>query len=243
MTTVIATPSSSAEACSCVHPGYELLSPAADAPAPRNARVRVAFSSGWGHSVSVVLRTASGLTLPTRSTTIQAGGLSVVELAVKRALPANVAVEVIALEGEVATVVGRFTTGRTLDNRAPRWAGVSRALLVDTRRRRAASARTCSSASRYAVLRGASATDDQTSASGMLYAVWLADRRGRADTALPPLALVPMRDGRLWLGSRDPCDRVKLRFPSGPVKLAVAAVDAAGNRSPARVIDLRLRRR
>jgi hypothetical protein len=237
---------SRAATCSCVHPGFELMSPSSDAPAARNARVRIAFSTSWGHAVRVVLRTGAGITVPAAEVAIRAGQLTIVELRPQGLLPRDASIEVIAIEGDVATVVGRFATSSVVDRSAPTWRGHPRGTLVTSRRshRRAALATgaSCSSPRPYGVVSSRAAHDDHTSAGEILYAVWLADRRGRADTSLPPLALVPMRAGKLWLGSSSPCDRLHIRFPRRRVKLAIAAVDAAGNRSVTRVVQLGTRR-
>ena len=220
-------------ACACINAGFELLSPTGAEPAPTNARVRVAFVASWANPVEIVLR-RGGEVVATSATTLASGKGRVVELTPSRELAAATSYEVVASEhGHVAseTVVGVFTTGEHVDVAAPTWAVKPRATYF-------AGAGLCSATAGYATITVAPASDDVTASAAILYAVWVS-ATGRVDVEAPPLTYLPLVAGTIVLGDPAGCGH-ELAIPRrGRGEIALAAVDAAGNRSSPVVVALR----
>jgi len=241
-----------AEACSCVSPGFQLITPAAGQAAPINTRVRVTYVQSWNLPVRVVLVGDDGVLVPARATTAQSGELRVVELVPEGVLRPETVYEVRAIEAglrDVETVVGSFVTGTGTDLQAPEWRGVRRGVLVKKRRprrskrdaaRRADPASPCARTEPYAVLVADPAADSDTPGPALLYAVWMPSAGRGLDTSRAPSAYLPAHDGKIMLGSSSSCDPLHLVLPRrGRVKLGVAAVDPAGNQSAPVEVSLR----
>ncbi len=221
-------------ACGCINPGFEMLSPGAGQPAPTNTRVRVTFVASWANPVEILVR-SGGEVVATTATTLASGKVRIVELTPSRELAARTGYEVVATErgpGGSETVVGVFTTGDRADVVAPSWVAKPRASYF-------VGASPCSSQAGYARVTAAPASDDVTASDAILYAVWVA-AAGRVDVDAPPLTYLPLVAGAIVLGSADGCDLHQFVIPRrGRGEIAVAAVDAAGNRSAPVVVALR----
>lgn len=250
------TPARPAAACSCISPGFELITPAPGQLAPLNTRIRVTYVQSWNRAVTVVLRSEDGRQIPASASTASSGQVRVVELVPEANLEPEARYEVRTIETgppQVETVVGVFATGTGEDVAAPQWRGVRRAVLVGNRASRAAqrpgrrAESSCARPAPYAVLTAPPASDRDTPASSLLYAVWLPGAEGGPDTSRPPSAFVAAENGRIALGSSNSCDPRQFSFARrGRLRVGVAAVDPAGNQSAPVLVGLgsgRVRRR
>ena len=82
------------------------------------------------------------------------------------------------------------------------------------------------------------AEDDGT----VLFGIWFPNDKGKLDTKGPPLMYLYPKDGVLSLGSASICDPIQFDFPKKQrkLKIAVAAIDVAGNRSKVAKVTLNL---
>ena len=75
----------------------------------------------------------------------------------------------------------------------------------------------------------------------LVYGVWLGDAAGNVDTKKPPTSVQRLDNGRLHVGQTSLCDPNGFPIPKGPVMwLGIAAIDEAGNTSPARRVRVDL---
>ncbi len=143
-----------------------------------------------------------------------------------------------------ARVVGTFMTGDATDTTAPQWSGIATHTIVNLAKRSARGGvvtilEECPSYGISFESKDA-ATDDQTPAAHIRYAVWAGDPKGAIDYAATPFAILegvetqnrppkpPTRNLMLDAGQEAP---LTFAFPGGKrvAKLGVRAIDMAGN--------------
>ncbi len=229
-----------------MRPEFQLVSPRDGSEAPRNTRVRVAIFELGGKAPAISLRDADGGEVATKRHVLELNGLRIVELTPKRALAAGASYEV-RVGGESA---GSFTTTKKKDRKAPAWNGVTAATFVKESKTTTTTApdgskiriirteSTCFRPDPYAVLEIEEAEDE----TPVLFGVWFPDENGKLDTKRPPLMYLYPTDGKLSLGSASICDPIQFDFPKKKrkLKIAVAAIDEAGNKSKVAKVTLKL---
>jgi len=231
-----------------MRPEFQLVSPQDGTQAPRNTRVRVAIFELGSKAPAISLRDADGAAVAAKREILELNGLRIVELTPKRTLTAGSSFEV-RVGDESA---GSFTTTKLKDRAAPVWKGVAVATFVKedktatttspdgSKIRIIRTESTCFRPDPYAVLEIEEAQDD----SLVLFGVWFPDDKGKLHTKAAPLMYLYPKDGRLSLGSNSICDPIQFAFPTvqRKLKIAVAAIDVAGNRSKVATVTLDLRK-
>lgn len=227
-----------AVACSCIAPSAVLLSPSPGAPAPLNARVRLALPAGQGKH-ELVLRQHAGPVVAVKRSDSALGTLTHVELEPEAELSPDTRYELAIVERErhpSTLVFGTFKTGSARDSVAPTGGKLDQAVVFKARRWSGAS---CGIGTPWATLRAAAGADPDRSAAQLLYAVWAPDAAGRLDTSRPPTAFLAASQGVLTVGKTSLCDPDDFPLPErGRVTLAFALLDEAGNRGPVQRVPL-----
>lgn len=220
-----------AHACTCGPPDLQVWSPTDGEPAPLNARVTVlrrTRSKG-----ELMMRPVGGEPIATSKQTFDAGWRTIVVLTPAQPLAPNTRYEVAFVQQiyhPTTLVFGTFETGDHRDSKAPSLAPLQQAVFHDQVMRGSTS---CGSRERWLEIELSPARDDR--AGAVLYGLWVADAQGKLDLKEPPLAIVPMGQTRLIFGGTDMCSAAQVPLPKrlGRLPFAVAAFDAAGNRSAA----------
>jgi hypothetical protein len=275
-----------ARASFCIVDGlYAEISPAAGAPVPRNAHIRVrlrlspASERGapqaaarlrgpqWSQhidDVQVALRRkdarAGGADVACRRRVIGMEKERIIELVPVQPLDPEQSFHIVittpARPGKIggrgasarqntSRFVSEFTTGGSLDQQPPTWAGITSAQIA--RRRffvvhqgnKTIRAMDSGRNDPWLVVNAPQARDDASPGAQLAYAIWIAGPQGRVDYTRPPVSFLAWRDGRILAGrdeafsDSDMCDIPSFPFPdvSKPLRIGIRAIDPAGNAS------------
>lgn len=97
----------------------------------------------------------------------------------------------------------------------------------------------CAVSSPWAEIFASGARDPDRDDASVLHAVWTSNDRGVVDLNAPPTAYLIEKNGKIKLGKTSYCDPDEFPLPAqGTVKIAIAAIDEAGNRSAVQRIGL-----
>lgn len=217
-----------AHACTCEGPEPTLLSPAWTNDVPSNTKVRVELLTDVGADTRVVLRTTSGATVETTTRAIGDDPVNVIELTPVAPLAASTRYEVMVVDPRAHPPKHVFATFATnavplMDTTAPRidTAGAIRVEKFSNTR----PGGSCSMPGPWVAL-DIGASDPGRPSAKLLYGVWL------DDPTKPPLRILDHAPDSLVVGQAWACRRQGFPFPSkGPVTIAIAAIDEAGNAS------------
>jgi len=226
-----------AEACSCAGPRAAFLSPkSAAAPLNTHARVEVPASLAGR---TFVLRAHRGPVVPTTAERLHGRDVVTIDLTPTAPLARETRYEVAAIDTRVypsTLVIGTFVTGTSTDTTAP--------LLPSLGRLRthmaSAGGGLCSAREPWITFEGTNASDPGRPDADLGYAVWRLEKNAAVDTRRPPDAFLASTGGAAVLGSTSVCDPHPFDLSGRAVDLVVAAVDEAGNRSPARKVHVDL---
>lgn len=224
---------SSAEACSCIQPRPQAW-PSSGAAAPLNTRVLVYLPTAGGESEKVALQELGPAAGPAHKAPksvavarrqFASGAVVWVELTPKAHLAPKTTYRILApgtrRHGNVA---GEFTTGSTVDSTPPAWKG--KPTVAHTKDR--AVGGMCSTGQPYLQVEAGVSADP----NGGLVAVWMATGRAKPDVRKPPLVLLHVNQlGIGRLGPSSICSPSDLTLPkgTGPISIALAPLDLAGN--------------
>lgn len=235
-----------AGACSCGGPDIALVAPERVDDAPLNAKVRIdAPSAGAvtpGASGPILRVHDGGRVVPSTSRTIAPGGSSSsLEITPTSALAPSTQYEIAMLDPSrvpATIVIGTFKTGTTLDTTAPRLDSVGN---VSAYKNVNASGSSCQVPGPWVTIDGLRAEDPGRPNAQLVYGVWLGDAAGNVDTKKPPTSVQRLDNGRLHVGQTSLCDPNAFPIPKAPIMwLGIAAIDEAGNTSPARRVRVDL---
>ncbi len=229
-------PAARSDACSCVGPNLDVLTPVKAEGAPTNTRVRVlmpAVAQGQPFP-KLTLRTRDGADVAAKSRIYTDVAESIVELIPAGALLPSTRYEIAVvdpLKHPATTVMATFVTGTSADVAAP----VLDALgSVSATKNRHFGGGDCSIQGPWVTLDGIRVHDPGRDGAELLFGVWSKNAQGVLDTNRPPDTLLLSYRQKLTIGRSSLCDMRD--FPlQGPIaSLAVAVIDEAGNASPPR---------
>ncbi len=226
-----------ADACSCLGPHAIALSPPLEAVGvPRNAHVRglVPVAPGSGR---LLLRQRKGADVPTLDKRAHQGDVDLVELVPRAALAPSTSYEIVVRDDAAVApnhVIGFFTTGTDSDTKPPALNAGVKARVEGGGGRGAPSM--CQTNLPYVSVEAAG-SDDR--ALPLLFGIWVA-KKGQLALDDPPDAIGESSPRGLTLGKSSLCAMSDYAFPpgGGPLTIAVAAMDVAGNTSPPRRFDV-----
>jgi len=224
--------------------------------APLNARPVLVAPAAWRGSKPLVLATAPRVGQPRTRVELRerawtSAGHERIELTPAKELsPATV----YQLESSTGDVFGVFTTGAKPDTTPPTWAGLSSGRLWQPpqRGRPVQIPGECGD-DLITLEASAAATDDQTPAADLRYALWAGDAKAPLDYKAPPRTwiradfeeqkrLTPASRGTprfyLLFGSTE-AELMDFELPkTRPLKIGIKAIDLAGNESAASELSL-----
>lgn len=222
-----------ADACSCVEPEPEMISPSNVGLAPINARVRVALpgpGTGAGQH-QIVLRVRGGKAVPVQRRESVVSSRVYVELVPEAPLAPDTRYEVavVVKDRRPGTLVfGTFETGTETDTAPPTGGKLGKPEVYKTS---PWSGTSCSIGSPWVSIPvTAKGSDPGHAGARSLYAVWVADAGGRIDTRAPATTFLAPVEGALTLGKTSYCDPDDFPLPPrGRLTIGVALIDEAGN--------------
>lgn len=217
--------------------------------APLNVRPALTAPASWRGGKPLVLATAPRIGQPRTSIELRerawtSAGHERIELTAATELaPATV----YELQSSTGDILGVFTTGTKTDTTPPSWAGVSSGSLWQPQRGRSIRVPQECGEELVVLEATAAATDDQTPAADLRYALWAGDPKTALDYKSPPRTwlradheeqkrLTPASRGTprftLAFGTTE-TDLMDFELPkTRPLKVGVKAIDLAGNESP-----------
>jgi hypothetical protein len=231
-----------AAACSCVPPEPQLLSPERSVAAPLNTKIVVLVPSHLAGRLELA-RVGAKTKISAREQRRVLG--DVIQLEISPASPlepgARYSVSWVDPSESPSTLVfGSFKTADMRDDKPPSLAKLGTATPY---RLRNPMGSMCQTAHPWVEISAVEGSDPGRAQARLLYAVWVDDGTGKLNTKLPPSALLPLDEkGVLRIGNASLCTPLKFPFPNRPQQLvlAIAAVDEAGNTSPARSVRVAL---
>lgn len=214
-------------------------------PAPLNARPALIAPATWRAGKPLVLATAPRSGTPSahiamRERAWASAGHERIELTPAIELAPSTVYE---LQSDAGVIVGVFTTGTRPDTTPPSWVGLTSGRLWQPPKRGGVVRIPMECGDDLVFLESrAAATDDQTPAPSLRYALWAGDPKSPLDYKSPPLTwtTVPETPRHLYLSfgtteeSLMDFDLPKTR----PLKIGVKVIDLAGNGSPASELTL-----
>jgi len=133
-------------------------------------------------------------------------------------------------------VFGTFVTGTSADTTPPSPPQISKTIVNG---RRSSAGTSCAVGTPWAEVFLSGGRDPDRDEAELLYAVWASNAQGILDLNGPPTAFLVEYKGKLKLGKTSYCDSDEFPLPrQGAVKLAIATVDEAGNRSSIQRVGL-----
>jgi hypothetical protein len=207
--------------------------------APTNARIAMTMPKDFRAGSALSLRTApvrgapSRTTIATRNRTWITSDFERAELVPSSALAPRTAYEVWTARGEI---LGVFTTGDGTDITPPSWVGVKAVRFYRTAPRPGIVTLSMECGSPRLVLDSDTpASDDQTAASDILYALWAEPLGTKLDYTKPPRSIVVAgpafgRGFTLYFGNDSYDDDIDLPR-ANVLTIGVRAIDLAGNAS------------
>jgi hypothetical protein len=231
-----------ADACSCATLGTIRMLPGPRDSAPTNTHILLevpltdflAARSLKMEDLLVTLRGPKGA-VPVEIARWGEADVRWIEIAPKAPLAAGTRYVVHISVGGKDSVLGQLVTADAVDQTAPAFEGVTKATVVVEK----ADPGRCTTGQAYVALSVGAVKDDATPPAALRFHVWRADDQGAVDYTQPPIATVAARGGELLLGHPSICSATTFVLPDRPrFKLAVKAVDLAGNASAPSLIDV-----
>jgi hypothetical protein len=162
-----------------------------------------------------------------------------IELVPEQPLEPDTQYEVVLVESSSHPshyVFGAFTTGNTMDTTAPLAATIGKSKVywppyVDRS--------DCHPNTPAAFVSLTGARDPDRNDARLLHVIWAPNARGIIDIEAPPTAYRFDDKGEIQLGNTSFCDMDDFPLPKrGPLTIAIATIDEAGNRSPVQRVTL-----
>lgn len=215
------------EACSCAAPRATLLS---SQEVPLNGQLVLRLPTGGNGSV-VVREVFGGPEVPVSVARHPAGRATVAVVRAPSGWKADQRYELVFVDPSrdhpKRILFGSFTAGSNKDETAPKLTAPRAATMHDEVVMKGTS---CQSKERWIEVEGQPATDD----GEVFYAVWVAPAATKIPADAAPRWILPWTGDRLEIGGRSMCAWFKPDLPTKPgrYQVQIAAVDAAGHRSP-----------
>jgi hypothetical protein len=224
-----------ASACTCMAPRARVLTPSDTAPAPRTARVRVELPARALMNAQLLLRVVDGPVVKVMTAQRTLGAAVQIQLTPTLPLAVKTRYELALVRkqlpqstGPHTLVFGTFVTGEQRDHDAPRFAGIHHTRALEQKQ---AMGGMCAIAALWGELSARPAVDPKRPNARLLYALWIADERGKLQLSTHPAAFLTMHEGKIQVSDASLCKLMKIAFRREAVPIAVAAVDESGNRS------------